>query len=320
MSLSKPKKILVVQYSQTGQLSSAVEAFIGPLQASSKAELTVLTLAPAEPYPFPWGFMQFLDVFPESVYLDPPPLKPYDIDESAEFDLIVLAYQVWFLSPSLPITGFLQSQEAAKWLADKPVVTLIACRNMWVMAHETVKSLLAAMGAKLIDNVVLVDRGTALSSFFTTVRWMFTGKKDPFWGFSDAGVAEDDIARTARFGRAIDHALNNDSEFEKPLLTGLAAVNANYSLVQSEKIGYRSFLIWGKLIRRFGKQGDWSRKPVLLLYFIFLITMIATVVPVNILVKKILAPFMKEKHEKMRAYYEMPSGSDEVRMEQFDGA
>lgn len=320
MSLPERKKILVVQYSQTGQLSSAVSAFIGPLQASDAAELTVLTLEPTKPYPFPWGFLQFLDVFPESVYLDPPSLKPFAIDESSEFDLVILAYQVWFLSPSLPVTAFLQSALAKKWLKGKPVVTLIACRNMWVMAQETVKSMLVSLEAKLIDNVVLVDQGTALSSFFTTVRWMFTGKKDPFWGFPKAGVAEEDIAHTVRFGRAIDHALKNGAELNQSLLSGLGAVNANYSLVQSEKIGYRSFRIWGKLLRRIGKQGDWARKPVLLVYFVFLIAMIATVVPINIVLKRLFAPLMKEKHANLRHYYEMPSGSQEVRMEKIGDA
>ncbi|MET0044110.1 MAG: dialkylresorcinol condensing enzyme, partial [Candidatus Thiodiazotropha sp. 6PLUC3] len=59
------KKILVIQYSQTGQLSSIIESVSRPLIASPDLEVSIETLQPVEPYPFPWPFFKFLDVFPE---------------------------------------------------------------------------------------------------------------------------------------------------------------------------------------------------------------------------------------------------------------
>ncbi|WP_233267327.1 hypothetical protein [Paraglaciecola sp. L3A3] len=56
--------------------------------------------------------------------------------------MIILTYQVWFLSPSIPIASFLQSEPAKKLFKDTPVVTIIGCRGMWLMAQEKVKTLL----------------------------------------------------------------------------------------------------------------------------------------------------------------------------------
>jgi hypothetical protein len=173
------KRVLVLYYSQTGQLSSVVESFTAPLKNSNEIEVIYQPIEPKKSYPFPWGFIAFFDAFPESIYMDGCEIKELDIELDDEFDLVILAYTIWFLSPSIPISGFLNSKYS-KVLKDKPVITLIACRNMWIMAQEKIKKRLAELGATLIDNVVLVDRGSSLATFITTPRWMLTGKKTVF--------------------------------------------------------------------------------------------------------------------------------------------
>lgn len=312
------KKILVIQYSQTGQLSNVVAAICHPLQKNNDVEVVVETLEPVKPYPYPWRFFEFLDVFPESVYLDPPELKPLTVSADEDFDLVILAYQVWYLSPSLPITAFLKSDAGKQLLENKPVVTVIGCRDMWAMAQETVKKLLTDMNARLLDNVVLTDQGSPMASFITTPHWLLTGKKDAFWKFPPAGIAEKEIQKTCRFGLALLDGIKDDREKNnEPMLSGLKAVTADVSLIKSEKIGYRSFKIWGKLIRKVGQPGDSRRKPVLVIYIVFLILMIVTVVPVNMLLKRMLAKLSRQKQEAMQQYFEQPSGSGEEKMNQF---
>ncbi|MFV0277149.1 MAG: dialkylresorcinol condensing enzyme, partial [Parahaliea sp.] len=102
------KNVLVIHYSQSGQLNSVVDTFTRALVDAPDIDVRFEQLEPERPFPFPWPFLQFLDTFPESVYLDPPPLKPLSLTGDEDFDLVILAYQVWFLSPSLPTTAFLQ--------------------------------------------------------------------------------------------------------------------------------------------------------------------------------------------------------------------
>ncbi|MGM0593516.1 MAG: dialkylresorcinol condensing enzyme [Pseudomonadota bacterium] len=313
------KRVLVIYYSQTDQLTRVVRSVCAPLEQDEGVALHYERLEPQQPYPFPWTFFRFLDAFPESVYLDPPPLKPLSLQGDEPFDLVILAYQVWFLSPSLPISAFLQSERGKQLLADRPVVTLIVCRNMWLMAQEKVKVLLHQAGARLLDNVALVDRGSSLATFITTPRWLLTGNKGREGGLlPPAGVAEQDIARASRFGRALAAGLAEDAERgEGPLLHGLGAVEVDVRLIPSEKIGTRSFMIWGKLLRKVGGPGSAARKPVLFIYVVFLVTLIITVVPVTMLLRTLLRPLMRKRLEAQKAYYELPSGSDTTRVSDY---
>lgn len=312
------KKVLVVSYSQTGQLNELVKSVVKPLQDASSIEVNILRVCPKKGYPFPWDFMTFMDTFPESAHLVPCELEPFEKDDN-EYDLVIVAYQVWFLAPSIPISSFLQSSYAKEKLKGKPVITLIGCRNMWIMAQEKVKMLLNALGASLIDNIVLVDQGSSLATFITTPRWMMTGKKDALWGvFPKAGISEEAISRASRFGRAILKGLLGDHEKEHtPLCTGLEAVVVDEKLIRSEKIGTKSFYIWGKLIRACSKQGELKRKFFIIGYTLFLITIIITVVPLNMLIQTL---YRKLKHDavmKEKAYYELPSGSGREHMKEF---
>ena len=313
------KKVLIVQYSQSGQLTSAVDSVTAPLKAATdEIKVDTLTLCPEKPFPFPWPLINFFNIFPECVYLDPPVLKPLDIDTTQKYDLIIIAYQVWFLSPSMPVTAFLKSQQGKDLLRDTPVITLIGCRNMWVMAQEAMKKLLKDAKALLIDNIVLTDQGSTLASFITTPRWVLTGKKNAFWGFPAAGIASKDIESAKRFGHAIRDALAQNREKEhKPLLNGLGATNVDVSLVQSEKAGYRSFVVWGKLLRAIGKPGNLLRKLVLVFYIIFLIALIITVVPVTMTLQILLRPLFKKKFQLLKEHYELPSGSATNRIKDF---
>lgn len=312
------KNILVVSYSQTGQLNNLVKEFVYPLESEDTTiQITYKNIEPVTKYPFPWDMMTFMDTFPESVHLSGCEIKDFG-DDDTEYDLVILAYQVWFLSPSIPITAFLQSKYAKEKLHNKPVITLIGCRNMWIMAQEKVKKLLNIIGAKLIDNVVLIDRGDSLETFITTPRWMLTGKTDSLWGMSEAGIDPQKIKDSKRFGKALVAALKVNKEKESTsLLQGLKAVEVDSKLIRSEKIATKSFHIWGSLIQKLGKPGDIKRKPVVILYLIFLLFIIVTVVPINMIVQSILRKTNKEKVLEEKEKYEQPSGNSNERMKDF---
>lgn len=310
-------RILVLYYSQTGQLTRAVQSMLQPLAGRPDVEIIWQRLEPVEPFPFPWGFFRFFDTFPECVALDPPPIQPVNFDKDANFDLVVLAYQVWFLSPSLPVTAFLKSTAAAA-LMDKPVITFIACRNMWLSAHEKVKNLLQDIGARHIDNVVLTDQGPPWATFITTPRWVLTGKKNGFWGiFPPAGVSEAEITAAARFGRALAESLPLLQSTQSPLLSGLAAVKVIPGYVTGEKVVHRSFRIWGGLLRAIGKPGNPLRRLVLVVYIAFLVIMILTVMPVSVMVRALLRPLLRKRLDAEMARLEAPSGSSTERMGQY---
>ncbi|MEN8146130.1 MAG: dialkylresorcinol condensing enzyme [Campylobacterota bacterium] len=302
------KKVLVLYYSQSGQLKNMVDFVTGPLKSSDEMQVDYRQIEPVEKYPYPWPFYPFFDAFPEAIYMNGCDVEPLD-DLADDYDLIILGYTIWFLSPSIPVTGFMQSEQAKRLFRDKPVVTLIACRDMWVMAQEKMKSLLDDAGAILIDNVALTDQGGSLYAFITTPRWLLTGKKDPFWGFPAAGVSDKDLQESARFGERMLEGLKSDEEKAKtPMLKNMGAAVVNGKLVGTEKIATRSFMIWGKLIQKAGDPGSFARKIVITIYAVFLATLVLTIVPLNILIRRLIYPFRKEAIEKSVKFYEEPSG------------
>ncbi|XKH01051.1 dialkylresorcinol condensing enzyme [Marinobacter nauticus] len=304
------KKVLVVHYSQSGQLDSVVKEFTRPLVESDDISVTFENIKPVEDFPFPWPFFKFLDTFPECVYQDAPPIQEPTVSGDEDFDLIILAYQVWFLSPALPMTAFLRHPVAQSLLNDKPVVTLIACRNMWLLAQEDMKAKLDELNAHLVGNVAMVDEAGSILSLFATPLWVLTGHKGPFLSglIPKAGVAEKEIRASERFGRRIRDRFRFKGEVSPDMFRGLSAVHINEGLISSEKTAKRAFRVWGRLLRTLGPHGAWQRKPVLAFYSVFLILMIVTVVPAGMLIKRLLAPLTRQRIAQQKAYYSAPSG------------
>jgi hypothetical protein len=170
-----------------------------------------------------------------------------------------------------------------------------------------------------VDNVVLVDQGPAWATFVTTPRWLLTGRKDGFWGvFPPAGVSEADIAGAARFGHALVDARHLlQSGPDAPLLSGLGAVRVNPGFIASERIGQRSFRVWGRLLRAIGKPGHRGRRAVLLIYLAFLVSLILTVVPVSAVLRALLRPLARQRMDREVARLEQPSGSGTERLSRY---
>ncbi|MDY0250424.1 MAG: dialkylresorcinol condensing enzyme [Pseudomonas sp.] len=303
------RQVLIVHYSQSGQLNRLVESVSAPLCEHSDVHVDYLELRMQTPFPFPWPFLKFFRIFPETVLMQAQPLQPLHVDADKKYDLIILAYQVWFLSPSLPMSSFLASPEAAKLLNGTAVMTLIGCRNMWLVAQEKVKHKLNVLHAQLVDNAVLTDACGSAMSFLSTPLWMFTGRQKAYSWVPQAGIAASQITAARRFGDAIAARLLQDKQpIVRPMLKGLGAVKINEKLIASERIGARSFYLWSRLLRAMGPPDSYLRGFALMLYIVFLLCMIVTVVPITALLKKLLSPLTKQRIVREKAYFAEPSG------------
>ena len=300
------KHILVISYSQTGQLNELTQHFLQPLKQQENIVIDECQIEPIQPYSFPWKFIPFFNQFPESVHLKPAPIET-PILQREKYDLVIIAYSVWFLSPSQPISAFLQSEQA-KILKNTPVITLIGCRNMWLMAQEKMKKMLTALDANLIGNVVKTDQSNAWASFITTPAWMLSGEKRYFSWLPSAGISNADMQDMQRFGYRLVQILNENQPLDKSLFQNMGAVKIDEKLMMSEKVGHRSFYIWGKLLLKCGQISPAFRQAVLYFYIVFLIILILTVVPLSAVVKRLLKPLLKEKLARQKRYFAEPSG------------
>ena len=69
------QQILVVYYSQSGQLKDIVNQFVAPFQ-SAGIGIDFYSIEMEESFPFPWTDEAFFGAFPESFLQIPQPIKP----------------------------------------------------------------------------------------------------------------------------------------------------------------------------------------------------------------------------------------------------
>jgi len=301
-----PKKVLVVYYSQTGQLREIVDFVMAPLKASGEVSLTFEELKPKTPFPYPWTSDEFFQAMPESVRGIACELQPLSLNGQEHFDLVIIAWQPWYLSPSIPIHAFFQHETAKKLLSGKPVVTIIGSRNMWIMAHERIREYLKPMQAKLVGNIVLYDKAPNLVSVISIIHWLFTGRKGRYLKIiPPAGVSESDIRNSSRFGDIIlDSILHNDMEHLRPSLVKEGAVDVLPSLVMLEKRGKIFFRLWAAFILKKGDYGDPARIMRVRLFKYYLLTVIYIVSPFASLLYFILKPFRKKALDREISLYQ----------------
>ncbi len=299
------QKVLVVSYSQTGQLNNIVNSIVSPLQNSKVVEIVYETLEPDPPFPFPWNAEQFFQTFPESVKAIPCQLKPFRFNKEENYDLVIIAYQTWYLSPSIPYHAFFQSDEAKELLKNKPIITIIGCRNMWVMAQEKVRKYISEAGGRLIGNIVLRDKAPNLLSVISIVRWLFKNKKERYLKIiPPAGVSDKDIKDAERFGLPILNSLltGNYDDLQNHLLK-LNAIELFPSLMMIEKTGTRLFGIWANWVLKKGNYGDKRRNFRLKVFMYYLFAVIYLISPIGTLVFYLTYPLRIKKIKQNKEYY-----------------
>jgi hypothetical protein len=293
------KRILILYYSQSGDVRRVAEALAAPL-ADAGAELVWEELRPQVAYPFPWkSLSNFFNQMPECILQRPPEIAEPEFDLDRHYDLVILAYQVWFLSPSLPVQGFFRTRHAAVLNAAK-VLTLSVSRNMWQNASQTMKTLLAKTGAKHIDNIVVTHQGPPAATFVTTTRKLFSGREDRAGGvLPQAGVASQDLDRMKSLGEHLAHRLDRlDQPDCGSLLAGQNAVWVNRRYVVPEIAAWYVFRFWAGVISACGRVSDMLRHVGVFLFGCCLLCMILTL-PLFLLGKLLITPFI---HRRVQEY------------------
>jgi hypothetical protein len=268
------KKVLVISYSQAGQTQRALTTFLRGFEKNVSCDQVVIE--PKEKFPFPWKMSHFFRVFPRSVRGLAPAIEDPRIQWD-QYDLVILGFQVWFLSPSLPIQGFLQSTYATG-LKGKKVVTLVSCRNLWHSASRTVHDKLGQLGARHLGQITVGETSPLWASFVTTPRWMLTGKKSAFAFFPEAGISAEEFAKLEGKGERLGHSWASSQG--RDLSRDEYGSNLNkVSLSLMDAIGFRFFLAWSGLILLVAPRAGLLQDALLVLFRVNLVLLILTVAP-----------------------------------------
>lgn len=296
------KEVLIIYYSQSGQLADILKNIASSI-SDEKVNISYYEILPIKKYPFPWKPDEFYGAFPETFLQIPTSLESVPSTTlQKKYDLVILGYTTWYLTPSIPINSFLKTVEAKTILANTPVVTVSASRNMWIMAQEKMKTLLLANNAQLVGNIALVDRNLNHISVITIVHWLMGGKKTKMLGFfPKPGVSDNDIEDAARFGAPIKEALlqHDYSELQQNLLN-IGAVKVDSSLIATDIRGNIVFTKWANhLIKKEGEE----RKKWLVFFKYYLLFAIWLIAPIVFIVFLLTYLPMYRKIQRDKAYY-----------------
>jgi hypothetical protein len=203
-------RVVIAYYSQAGQTRRAAELLARSFDASARATARSCNLADdagiSGLYPMPWSFFGFLRAQPGSFRPREKFASQASIDPG-DFDVLVLVYPVWFLSPASPVGAWLE-QLPAGCLAGKRVITVCTSRNMWVEAQRIVRERIEQKGGIVVAHAALEDRAPEAKSLITTPYFFLTGNKrfaspKRRAAFPPFGIDETEYERLARFGHAV---------------------------------------------------------------------------------------------------------------------
>ncbi len=298
------KNILVTYYSQTGQLEEIVKNITKPFRENQEEfTVTYYEIKPKKDFPFPWPKDVFFDTFPESYLQVPVELeRPSDEVLNKEYDLVVFGYQVWFLTPSIPIISFLKSDFAPKLLSGKPLITVSGTRNMWMLSQEKLKVYFKELNIKLVGNIALVDRHDNYTSVITILNWVVkTGNKVSPKPWPKAGVSDEEINSASKFGEIIlPYAKSEKYDGMQEELVKNGAVEIRPFLVKVEKVGNRLFTVFSGIIKR----NPQKRKLWLKIYTFYLFAAIWVISPIVLILFNLTTPIFWWKRKKQVKYYQ----------------
>lgn len=293
------KKVLALYYTQSGQLEEIMDSFTAPM-IDAGMQVEKVLIHPEKPFDFPWTSETFFNEMPESVLGIPVKLRPFTLKETA-YDLIILGYQPWFLSPSIPTTSLFTDSQFQDVIKNTPVVTVIGARNMWLSSQEKLKKKIDIAGGKRVGNIALVDRNNNSMSAVSILYWMLTGKKEKYLGiFPKPGVSDQDIANAKVFGNTVmQHLQRNDYHTLQRELVAQKAVEVKPNLMFIESKATKLFGLWAKLI--IGKK---NRKPWVTLFKYYLLVALFIIAPIVVGINGILfRPFFRKQVERKKKYY-----------------
>lgn len=271
--------ILVIYYSQTERTRNILDIFLEPIKSMPNVNLDIIKIEPQVPFPMPWPMVYFFSIMPETVYEVPIPLKEPEFDENRRYDLIILGCQVWFLAPSLPISSFLKHRKN-KVFSDTPVIAVMTCRKMWYQTLITIENRLISLNSRLLDKVVICVKGSQSKTLYNTKENLFEQGQavnpSKVWTYNS-----EELELIRRMGGELAGSLEDirGNRRASPVFKEISTAMRNPTFLFPEKITYKSFLFWGKFIKRYSKPGTRLRAFFSALFAAFFIFKIVVGVP-----------------------------------------
>lgn len=206
------KRILVLFYSQTGQLKEILKKVFSKLASDNHIDYLEIK-APQITFPLNWQSM--FDLFPESVLQIPCEIA-YDMPDNNQYDAVVLGFQTWFLNLSLPMLAFTQTEDFIKLVENRNVYLLMDCRNSWRNSMNYMERKVISLGGYIKGKYVFGSVGGNFIGSISILHWFFTGNKKMCF-FPEPGVPQTVIDQCSEYGKYLFSSKNENQVVKYPI-------------------------------------------------------------------------------------------------------
>ncbi|MFC2101004.1 hypothetical protein ACFLRZ_04155, partial [Bacteroidota bacterium] len=190
-------------------------------------------------------------------------------------------------------------------IKNKPVITVIGARNMWIFAQESIKKKIIKAGGNLVGNIPFIDRNNNSISAVTILYWMLTGKKERFLNiFPFPGINQEDINLASKYGEIVCNAIHNESftNLQEDFLSlGLIDIKTNILFIEPR--AKKLFKIWADLIIKKGTNKK-KREIWIQIFKYYLLIALFIIAPVVLIFYTIFViPFTRVSIKRKIKYY-----------------
>ncbi len=185
----------------------------------------------------------------------------YSIPADKEYDCVMLGFQPWFLHVSIPFNSFMQTEDFARVVKNKPVVLIADSRNTWRNAVDEVMLETKRNGGDVRGIFAYRDVNKNRQGFLQSYRWVSSGKKKSF----SIGVHQKVIdAADINGAQALAAVRENDGVYYKVIPD---IFNDAYTSIEYEQHIIKRYKKWAKFI---SKNNFKNRKNRMFLFTIYM--------------------------------------------------
>jgi hypothetical protein len=235
MNATKPK-VLFVYFTYTKQTLKLVEAMTEVFRGRGcDVQHASIDLTDARytdrfhEFPMPHPFRELIGMIPAELRRSTAEISIPDEARGGDYDLVCIGSPTWWLSTSVPIRSYLESEAAGAVLDDTAFATVVVCRRYFGHNLRTVKKLATQRGAKYVDGIHFAYQGGQVKSLLSLLSYLGSGKyRDHYLGvpIPPTNIQGDQLETARQFASGLSDALKvTDSPSDG--LSHLHSIDAN---------------------------------------------------------------------------------------------
>ena len=232
MNATKPR-VLFVYFTYTKQTLKVLEAMTEVFrERGCDVEHAAIDLTDSRytarfhEFPMPRPFLELIGMIPAEIFRKTGEISIPDAAQRGDYDLICIGSPTWWLSTSVPIRSYLESEAAGAALKDTTFATVVCCRRYYGHNLRTVKKLATARGGKYLDGIHFAYQGGQVKSLLSLLSYLGSGEyRKRYLGvpIPPTNIQEDQLQQAKTFAGKLTDQL----WVENPSLVGPSSSSAS---------------------------------------------------------------------------------------------